>query len=69
MRGGEVKFTIPKGWSDPEGDLLITDDDLVMVTPAGVYEEVMFDTDADGNYTVVATDVDLAAGGPLTFAL
>ena len=29
----------------------------------------MFDTDADGNYTVVATDVDLAAGGPLTFRL
>ena len=65
MSGGEVKLTIPKAWSDPEG--MEDMDHNLEVTPAGVYDEVVFDADASGNHTVLATDVDLAAGGSLTF--
>ena len=65
MDGGDVKLTIPKAWSDPEGTA-DTGPDLE-VTPAGSHDEVMFDADASGNHTVVAMDVDLAAGGSLTF--
>ena len=65
MRGGDVKLTIPSAWSDPEGTA--DTEDNIEVTPAGAYEEVVFDADADGNYTVVAEDVDLAAGGAITF--
>ena len=65
MRGGEVKVTIPSAWSDPEGT--VDTEDNIEVSPAGAYEEVVFDADTDGNYTVVAMDVDLAAGGSLTF--
>ena len=65
MRGGEVKLTIPSAWSDPEGTA--DTEDNIEVSPAGAYDEVVFDADTDGNYTVVATDVDLAAGGALTF--
>ncbi len=65
MRGGEVKLTIPKAWSDPEGT--VDTGHNLEVTPAGAHEEVVFDADTDGNHTVVAKDVDLAAGGSLTF--
>ena len=65
MSGGQVKLTIPKAWSDPEG--MEDMDHNLEVTPAGVYDEVVFDADASGNHTVLATDVDLAAGGSLTF--
>ena len=66
MDGGDVKLTIPKAWSDPAGDPMDTEDDL-MVTPAGSHGGASFDADANGNHTVVATDVNLAAGGSLTF--
>ena len=65
MSGGEVKLTIPKAWSDPEG--MEDMDHNLEVTPAGVSDEVVFDADDSGNHTVLATDVDLAAGGSLTF--
>ena len=65
MRGGEVKLTIPKAWSDPEGT--VDTGHNLEVTPAAAHDEVRFSADADGNHTVVATDVDLAAGGSLTF--
>ena len=66
MDGGDVKLIIPKAWSDPEGDPMDTEDDL-MVTPAGSHGGASFDADPSGNHTVVATDVNLAAGGSLTF--
>ena len=65
MRGGDVKLTIPKVWSDPEGT--VDTGHNLEVTPAGAHEEVVFGADTDGNHTVVAKDVDLAADGALTF--